>query len=94
MKIIGSILNNLGFICLLICLVLLCGQYIMGSDADAVIFAGQEIGIGAVRNFFTPIFNSEISLVRLVVDHLIPCTVGSFCVMILGSILHKAGKKK
>lgn len=93
MKIIGSILNNLGFICLLVCIVLLGAQYVLGSGADAVIVAGKEFGSGAVNNFFNPVFTSENEIVRWVVDNLIPCAIGSFCAMILGSILRKAAKK-
>ena len=92
MKFIGWLLNNLGFLCLLVCLVLLGAQYVLGSGADAVIVAGQEFGSGAVNNFFNPVFTSENPFVRWVVDNLIPCTIGSFCAMILGGILRKAAK--
>lgn len=92
MKFMGWLLNNLGFLCLLVCLVLLGAQYILGSGADAVSVVGQQFGSGAVNNLFNPIFTSENEVVRFVVDNLIPCTIGSFCTMILGSILRKAAK--
>ena len=92
MKFMGWLLNNLDFLCLLVCLVLLGAQYILGSGADAVNVVGQQFGSGAVNNLFNPLFTSENEVVRFVVDNLIPCTIGSFCAMILGSILRKAAK--
>lgn len=92
MKFIGSLLNNLGFICLLACLVLLGAQYVLGSGADGVSIAGLAVSSGAVHNIFNPIFTSQQPLVKAVVSNLIPCAVGSFSVMILGGILRKAGK--
>lgn len=92
MKFIGWLLNNVGFLCLLVCLVLLGAQYILGSGAEGVSVAGMAMNRGSVNNMFNPIFNSENEIVRFVVDNLIPCTIGSFCVMVLGSILRKAAK--
>lgn len=92
MKVIGFLLNNIGFICLLLCIVLLGAQWVLDSNADVVIVAGQEFGINAVRDFFNPVFNSENEIVRLVVENLVPCTIGSFVVMLLGGVLRKAAK--
>ena len=92
MKFIGSLLNNLGFICLLICLVLLGAQYVRTSGADAVAVAGHEISAGAFNDFFDPVFSAENEIVRWIVANLLPCTIGCLVVTLLGGAIRKAAK--
>lgn len=92
MKILGSLLNNIGFICLLICLVLLGAQYVLGSGADGVSVAGMAMSSGAVNNMFNGVFTSENVIIRFVVDHLAGCAIGSLAVMLLGGWIRKAAK--
>jgi len=92
MKFLGSLLNNIGFICLLICLVLLGAQHVLGSGADGVSVAGMAMSSGAVNNMFNGVFTSENAIVRFVADHLVACAIGSVVVMLLGSMIRKAAK--
>lgn len=95
MKFFGSLLNNLGFIFLLICVVLIGAQAIITeTNASSVVFLGWEIGITDFRNFFAPVFESENALIQTFADNLIPCAIGGLAVTLLGGGIRKAAKKQ